>query len=140
MSLIRFKNQGRMPLWSDFFGNDEFFGKDLSSGSFPATNVEDSEKSFIIKLAIPGVEKKDINVELDGNVLVISSNKETSSEEEDKNYTLKEYNYSSFKRSFTLPENVVGENINANYENGELVVTLPKSVVEVAKTKSIKVA
>ena len=140
MSLIRFKNQGHMPLWSDFFGNDEFFGKDLSGGSFPATNVEDSEESFIIKMAIPGVEKKDINVELDGNMLVVSSNKETSSEEEEKNYTRKEYSYSSFKRSFSLPDNIVGENINANYENGEFVVTLPKSVLEVAKTKLIEVA
>lgn len=138
MSLVKFNSRSLMPSWSDFFSDDKFFNS--NSQFAPAANIEELDNSFEVRMAIPGMDKKDINVELDGNILTISSNKETTEEDKQKNYMRKEYSYSSFARSFTLPENIKVEAINAGYENGELVVNMPKQEVSVSKSKLIEVA
>ena len=77
-------------------------------------------------MAVPGMKKNDFNIDVNGNLLTISSEKEESKDESNQQYTRKEYSYSSFTRSFTLPEDVNQEKIDAVYEDGVLKLTLPK--------------
>lgn len=143
MAIVKFRNRPFSPFFpsavDDFFINDMLPFRSANTASMPATNIEETENEFNLEIAIPGLSKEDINVEIDNNRLVVSSEKEESSEEEDKNYTRKEYSFSSFERAFTLPENATGD-VSARYEDGVLIVTLPKKKVEIAKTKKVKVA
>jgi HSP20 family protein len=81
---------------------------------------------YTVSLAAPGLKKEDFNIEVDGNVLTISSEKEESTEDKGDRYTRREYSYTSFSRSFTLPDDVKPEAIDARYEAGELKITLPR--------------
>ena len=102
--------------------SDKFF-------TTPAVNIKETEKSFDIELAAPGMEKKDFKIDLKNGVLTVSAKHETKTEENDEknNYTRREFSYQSFSRSFTLPEDKVNtEEINAKYENGILQVYIPK--------------
>ena len=114
----------------DWFGGMENFGLNL-----PAVNIKENEKDFELELAIPGRKKEDFNIEVDDHVLTISA--ETKSEEnvKEENYTRKEFSYESFKRSFTLPETVNEDKINAAYEDGVLKFTLPKKEEALPKPK-----
>jgi HSP20 family protein len=125
---------------------DEFFSRDwldsslanwrVTGATLPAVNVSETNDEFRIEVAAPGMKRSDFKVELDNNVLTISSEREDRSEEKDEhgNYTRKEFSYQSFQRSFSLPENkVLGEKITARYLDGILHITVPKS--EVAKVK-----
>jgi len=112
----------------------------------PATNIIENENAFLIELSAPGFNKTDIKVEVENDTLVISAeHKEEKKEavpagrQEKSNYTRKEFNYGSFKRSFTLPETINTEGLEAKYEDGILKLTLPKKA-EVAKAvKEVKV-
>lgn len=143
MAIVKFKNRPFSPFFpsfvDDFFVNDAVPFDSTNGNSVPPTNIEETETEFKLDMAIPGLNKEDINVEVADNRLIVSTEKEESSEEEDKNYTRKEYSYSSFERSFALPENATGD-VSAKYEDGVLQVTLPKKKVEVSKSKKIKVA
>jgi HSP20 family protein len=123
---------------------DTFFDDSLllqeQNLSIPAANVTEGDSSYTIKMAVPGLEKDDFNVEIDNNVLTVSSKKEKSAETQEDNFTRKEYSYSSFKRSFSIPENTNTDSIEANYKNGELILTIPKKEVTVSKSKLIEVA
>jgi HSP20 family protein len=77
-------------------------------------------------MAVPGMKKEDFRIDVNGTMLTISSEKEESHEEKDKKFTRKEYNYSSFSRSFTLPEEINKEKIEARYEDGVLMIALPR--------------
>ena len=107
----------------------------------PSVNVIENANNFEIEVAAPGMEKKDFKVEVDKGVLTISAEKEEEEKEEGENYTRKEFSYNSFSRSFSLPENVLSEKITAEYDNGMLTLSLPKSEVTVSKpAKEIKVS
>ena len=95
----------------------------------------------MVSLAAPGLKKSDFKIEVEGNMLTISSEKEESKEEKETRYTRKEYSYTSFSRSFTLPEEVNKEKIDAVYEDGVLKLTLPKmeEAKKAAATKHIAV-
>jgi len=121
---------------SNFIDNDRFFDSDwLKKHSVPAVNVKESEKGFEIEVAAPGLTKKDFNISVDDRVLTISSEKKEEKEEKEKDYTRKEFNYSSFNRSFALPENVNEEDIKAQYEDGVLKLSLSKKAIAQAKAK-----
>jgi HSP20 family protein len=143
MSLINY-NSPLFPRWNNFFEgvspDDRFLSFENKFNPIPATNIEDKDSEFVISMAVPGVEKEDINVEVHENVITISSEKEESSEATEKSYSRKEYSYNSFKRTFRLPQNIQEDKIEANYENGELILQLPKLKPEVTKVKKIKVA
>lgn len=128
MSLI--KRTDRLPfLFDDFFNADWFGGSNLSKIGFntPAVNVKETDNDFKVELAAPGLNKEDFNIELDNDVLTISSELKSEKEtKEEGKYTRKEFSYQAFKRSFTLPETIDGTGINASYDNGVLAVTLPK--------------
>ena len=119
---------------------DDFF-RDWSTTNFsdtnttlPAVNIKEDDNAFTVEVAVPGMEKKDFHIDLEDNILTISSEKTVENKEEKDNYTRKEYSYQSFKRSFTLPKNVVdSDKIAAQYKNGELIIAIPKR--EEAKPK-----
>ncbi|HTI92392.1 MAG TPA: Hsp20/alpha crystallin family protein [Puia sp.] len=96
-------------------------------GNVPAANISENKDSFEISLAAPGMKKGDFNIDVDGNVLSISAEQKEEKEEKDEKYTRKEFSYSSFVRSFTLPEGINREKIDASYDNGLLKLVLPKT-------------
>ncbi|HSV88716.1 MAG TPA: Hsp20/alpha crystallin family protein [Bacteroidales bacterium] len=114
---------------------DDFFGRDLMQNFFdiqtgintPAVNVIETNNNFCIEVAAPGLEKKDFKVEIENNVLVISSEKEESNEDrKDDRYMRREFSYTSFKRSFALPGSVEADKIKATHRNGILQIEIPK--------------
>jgi HSP20 family protein len=109
--------------WNEWFDNSGVLGRTMN---VPAVNIAENENGYLVSLAAPGLKKDDFKIAVDGNMLTISSEKEESREEKDKKFTRKEYNYSSFSRSFTLPDEVNREKIEAKYEEGVLHMTLPK--------------
>ncbi|MGC1240434.1 MAG: Hsp20/alpha crystallin family protein [Chryseosolibacter sp.] len=128
---------------------DDFFRRDWldsslanwreSGATLPAVNVRETNDDFKIEVAAPGMKRDDFKVELDNNVLTISSQQTQKAEQQDheENYTRREFSYQSFQRSFSLPESkVLGDKISARYTDGVLYVTIPKS--ENAKVKPPK--
>lgn len=120
------------------FFNDDWFdmpARGLDGGSLPAVNVKEEEEQFVVELAAPGMKKEDFKVEVNHDVLTISSErKEEHTEGEEKGgYTRREFSYQSFQRSFTLPKTVDAEHISARYEDGVLHLHVPKR--EEAKVK-----
>ena len=109
--------------WSQWF-NDTGFS--ASRRTPPAVNVSENENSYTVSLAAPGLKKEDFHIDLEGNMITISSEKEERKEDKDEKFTRKEYSYASFSRSFTLPDDVKQEGIDAQYENGVLNVRLPR--------------
>ena len=113
------------------FDDDDFL-KDFfdfeGNPSVPEVNVREKQDEYVIELAAPGLNKKDFNVNVQNNVLVISSEKEDKDEKKDENdnFLRREFSYSSFQRSFSLPEGVNADDINAKHENGVLYVSIPK--------------
>ncbi|NJN42965.1 MAG: Hsp20/alpha crystallin family protein [Flammeovirgaceae bacterium] len=126
---------------TDFFDNERFFDADWLKRMqvVPAVNVIEKEKMYEIELAAPGLTKKDFNITLENGILTIACEKEMKDEKEEKNYTRKEYSYMNFNRSFTLPENVKMDKLDARYENGILYMMLPKEVTVKVKPKAIEV-
>lgn len=123
-------------LFSDFFNDSErFFDNDfLPSRMFPtrlmsnlpATNIRETEKEFHIEVAAPGLKKEDFHVDIENGMLIISSETKQESRQEENNYTRREYNFSSFQRSFQLPDNVDEDAIQATYTDGVLKLSIPK--------------
>lgn len=106
----------------------------------PAVNVSENEKEYIVSLAAPGMDRKDFHVETAEDMLTISAEKEER-EERNGRYNRREYNYSSWSRSFSLPEDCNAEKIDAEYKSGELRITIPKTATKKPKnTHSIPVA
>ncbi len=120
---------------NEMFKPDWFGGMENFNGTLPAVNIRETDRDFQLEIAIPGQKKEDFNIEVDNNVLTISM--ENKKEEEVKNdeYTRREFAYSSFKRSFTLPETVNEDKINAAYTDGILSFTLPKREEALPKPK-----
>lgn len=116
---------------SDIFDNDSFLeGGFFDRESIPAVNVKETDDNFQIELAAPGMKKKDFKVDVKNGVLNISAENEESNEEKEENYTRKEFSYTSFNRSFTLPESINNEDIHAKYNEGVLTLTLAKKEEE----------
>jgi HSP20 family protein len=130
MKLVK-RNDGLFPSIWNTVNDDDWFGfpDTFKSGTVaPAVNIKENDENFEISLAAPGKKKEDFKIDLHNDVLTISSEEKTNHEEEDSDgkYTRREFNYSSFKRSFTLPESVEDENISAAYNDGVLQITIPK--------------
>ena len=122
---------------------DEFFKPDWNGGvqnfraTLPAVNIKENETNFSLEFFAPGLKKEDFNLEIDQKTLSISSAKQFENEEVNEKYSLKEFSLSSFKRTFTLPESVDFDAIEANYENGVLQVVLPKRQEALQSTKRL---
>lgn len=130
-SLARFNNGGLMPGFFDLtrdwldWNNSNF---STTSSSIPAVNIRETNDSFEVEMAAPGMTKKDFRIELDNNLLTISSEKKQENEQkEGDRYTKREFSYQSFQRSFSLPKDVVDDDkIRARYEDGVLRLSIPK--------------
>lgn len=118
--------------WSEWFGNGGEWKRSLT---VPAVNITEGKDEYKISLAAPGLKKHDFKINVEGNMLTISSEKEENREEKDESYSRKEYNYSSFSRSFNIPEGVNQDKIDARYDDGVLKLILPKK--EEAKRISV---
>ncbi len=129
-----------LPMWSswidDIFngGLPSVFSQNFNAGiSLPMVNIKETADAYFVEMAVPGLKKSDFHIDIDNQVLSISTEMEEENEQKDENYTRREFGYSSFKRSFTLPETVDDGNIKANYNEGILSIRLPKK--EEAKQK-----
>ncbi len=120
------------------FFNDDVFRREYDA-TRPAVNIKETEEAYSLELAAPGFEKADFVIDLDHDLLTVSVTKEQKAENEKDGYTRREFNYSSFKRSFTLPETVDREKIDAVYNNGILNVTLPKKEQEKKLKRAISI-
>lgn len=143
MSLIRWTNRN-LPTWNswvdNFFNNEGLLHSLGSESAVPAVNISETENQYELELAAPGMNKKDFNVEVENGNLCISSESETSEETEEKNFTRKEYSYNSFRRSFSLPENASDSEINAQYKDGVLHISIPKTEPSLPEKTKISVS
>ena len=139
MTLVKYQNP--IPqVFNRFFDTefDSWLNKNYSNTntSLPAVNIKETEDAYLLDFAAPGYKKDDFIIELNNDVLTVSSEKKVENEEVDDNFTKKEFSYESFTRSFNLPELVEGDKIKATYKNGILEIKIPKK--EEAKPKPVK--
>jgi HSP20 family protein len=143
MTLVKFNNGHKNtvnPWFSDVFDsiindsrlNERFVNK------VPAVNIAETESEFHIELAAPGLKKEDFKISLDKNVLSVSADKKVENTDETKKYSKREYSYSAFVRSFTLPESADYSKIEAEYTDGVLTLTVAKK--EEAKIQSREIS
>ncbi|MAP81080.1 MAG: heat-shock protein [Aequorivita sp.] len=129
---------------------DELFNSDLPSVlhsnfntgiTLPKVNIKENDDSYEVEMAVPGLKKSDFKIDIDNQLLSIATEVKQENEETEDNYTRREFGYSSFKRSFTLPETVDDEKIKASYNEGILNITLPKKEEAKRKpTRNIKIS
>ncbi|MGA2989558.1 MAG: Hsp20/alpha crystallin family protein [Candidatus Korobacteraceae bacterium] len=122
--------------------NDQFSacsgGDSLTAGSFvPPVDVYEDEHGIELKMEVPGIEEKDIDIRLENNILTVSGERRLSKEEKEENFHRIERRYGGFSRSFTLPNTVDTEKVSASYDKGVLKVALSKRAE--AKPKQIKI-
>lgn len=147
MTLVKFKNR-RLPwydtMFTDLLGTDRLLTNDLllEDRWIPAMNIKEKKGNFEIDVAAPGFDKKDFEVTIENGVLCISAEKKIEKEVKEEEFTRREFNYNSFSRRFTLPENVnEEEKIEAVYKDGILKLVLGKmDVKETAKKRVIKIS
>jgi HSP20 family protein len=126
MNLIRKQPPFFPSLIDDFIKNDWNLKVPSSSVTVPAVNIKELNSQFEIELAAPGMKKDDFEIEVEDGVLSISSTQEEEQVNEKGKFTRREFSYSSFRRSFTLPDSVDPTKIDATYKEGVLLVLLPK--------------
>lgn len=148
MTFIKVKNgKAGYPMQGRFLPMlDEVLTDVLGSGSLAAAfnkgaavNIREDEKNYFLEFAAPGFEKDEFKINLENQVLTVSAEKKSERKEEAKEYSRREFSYSSFQRSFNLPESVNEEGIKAEYKNGILNVSIPKKEEEAKSKKEITV-
>jgi len=126
---------------------EKFFGKNITHegkngedvSTVPAVNISDVNKAFEVSLALPGLEKKDVKIEIQNNCLSISSEKQYEKEDKERNWVRREYGYASFQRMFELPESADHEKIQAEMKNGILSIRIAKKPGYESKIKQIAI-
>lgn len=139
MSLVKSNSPSFPTLFDDLFSRELFNWNNSNfsstSTTVPSVNIKETDDSFEVEMAAPGMEKKDFKIALEGNTLTIASQKQRSEEKKEEGYSRREFSYQSFQRSFVLPRDVVDDSkIAARYENGLLHLTIPK--LEEARKKA----
>jgi HSP20 family protein len=128
--------------FEQFFNNDFFDGRNGNRmGTVPSLNVTEEKDGYKVELAAPGLKKEDFNIDVEGNMVTISCNKEAETKKTEKEgYTRWEYDYSCFSRSFSLPDYADTANITAKYNDGILNISIPKKAEAIKQSpKQIKV-
>jgi len=143
MTLVR--RNYMMPELENLFNNvfkNNFFEREEELTTLPSVNVKETEDGFVLEVAAPGYEKENFDIEVENGIMTISATNEEKKEEKEENYTKREFNYTSFHRSFRLPEDTVDEStIKASYKNGILEVFIgKKEEVKPKPPKTIKVS
>lgn len=124
----------------DFWNTDKFFNQPFFNGeNLPAVNIRETKNNYELEVAVPGFKKEDFKVTTENGLLTISAETSTEKNEEKEKYTRREFSCSSFIRTFTLPENVVEDDIVAKYRDGLLNIELKKSGKNLVAKKEVKV-
>ncbi|MGB1806855.1 MAG: Hsp20/alpha crystallin family protein [Flavobacteriaceae bacterium] len=135
MNLVRKQRNSFSPsLVNEWLTNDWLQPYSFENKQLPAVNIQEMDQAFLVELVAPGLKKEDLQVEVEKDVLSIASEAEGKTEETGK-YTRKEYNFASFRRTFSIPESVDSKKIDALYSEGVLTVTLPKRKEAVQEPK-----
>ena len=144
MKVVKRNNPWFPSIFDDFFTLNSLDVPNYENFSMPAVNIQENLTNFVVELAAPGLKKEEFAIEVEENVLKISSEKSVSdqqtSEENGTKYTRKEFSFSNFSRSFTLPETIEVEAIEASYEDGVLKINLPKKAEEKALKKMVEIS
>ena len=144
MTLVKFgngqKNHVANPFFNDVYSmlNDSFLSEKLATKT-PAVNIAETTNEFEVELAVPGLKKEDFKISLEKNILSVSAEKKAENVEEGTKITKREYNYTSFVRSFTLPETVDHSKIDAEYTDGILKLNVAKREDAKIQTREIAV-
>lgn len=135
------KNNRGLSLFDDFF-DSMFSSMDNWSTRVPAVDVEENDKEYTVKAELPGFDENDVNLTVENHVLTLSGKVDEKNEEKDKDnrkYLVRERRVETFERSFSLPEGVDEENISAQFKNGLLTVTLPKTAEKASRKLEVKI-
>ena len=144
MTLVKFNNNRNntlIPDINDVFEsilNDTFFN-DRMTTRVPAVNISESENHYHVELAAPGLKKEDFKLNLDRNQLSVSVETSMGNQDNQKNYSKREYSYTSFVRSFTLPDSADANQIEASYTDGILSIDIAKREEAKAVRKQIEI-
>lgn len=126
---------------------EKFWGKKITDEAanneevsvVPSVNISDVDKAFEVSVALPGLDKKDVKIEIKNNFLIVSSEKQYEKEEKDKNWMRREYGYASFQRKFQLPDNADQDKIQAEMKKGVLSITVAKKAGYIENRKQIAI-
>jgi HSP20 family protein len=136
----RFDGGFRLPSFRRMFDLEPFWSRETSLGiNVPAVDMSEDDKSYTIAAELPGLDEKNIDVSLSGDVLVIKGEKKEEKEDKEKNYYMSERFYGSFQRSFRLPDGVDRDKIAASFAKGVLTITVPKTADAQKQQKKIEV-
>jgi HSP20 family protein len=128
----------RNSLLREFFG-DNLLNELEGRSTMPAINISEKEDKYVVDVAAPGLKKEDFDIELDNDMMTISAEKKEEVEDEGENFRRKEFNYTSFRRSFRLPENSLIDQIDASYKDGILSIDIPKDEALETHRKKIEI-
>ena len=138
MNLITTNLNRWKPTLLDELFDDRWFNFDTFNNTFPAVNTIEKENQYLLEIAVPGMDKKDFEIDIENDLISVSS---TSKREKELkggfNYNRQEFNYNSFHRTFSLPKEVDQSKIKAIYTNGILTITLPKLKEVISKSRKL---
>ena len=138
MNLISTNLNRWKPTLLDELFDDRWFNFDTFNQTFPAVNTIERDNQYLLEIAVPGMDKKDFEIEIQNDLISISSISKQEKEVKDNlNYNRQEFNYNSFHRTFSLPKEVDQSKIKAIYSNGILTITLPKLKEVISKSKKL---
>ena len=138
MNLIKFNRPARprtfSTLMDEFFNNTfpESFNNDFNWNS-PSTNIKETDNGYTIEMAVPGIDKNNVDIRVEKDQLIVESKTSSENEESNDKYTMRQFNYSAFRKSFYLNNKIDNDKIDAQYKDGILYITLEKK--DEAKTK-----
>lgn len=136
MNITKRNGANGFPIVMDQLFKDILGGTQYIQKTVPQVNIKENEQAFELELVAPGQKKEDFNIEIENDLLTISTEAKTEKiEQEEGKFTRREFRISSFKRAFTLPETVKADEINAAYKDGILTLTLPKKEEALPKAK-----
>ncbi len=131
MRLVKYNPFHELSFWgnsfNDFF-NESRFKTTTNESWHPAVDILNEKDGIVLSVELPGVKKEDISIDIEDRVLTIKGERKFENEEKKDNYYRKERSYGNFKRSFTLSEEVLTDDVNADFENGVLKLTLKKDI------------
>lgn len=129
MKLVRYNPFNELSLWNNSFNeifNNAIPSRQTSSLWHPVVDIVDKEDNVVLNVEIPGIDKNDISVNIEDKVLTISGERKFEKKEEKDNFYKTERSYGKFKRAFTLSDDIVTDEVNAEYKDGILIITLKK--------------
>ena len=138
MALVKYNPANYSPVsfrnFVDRFFNDDFYNEGTASSRFaPKVDISETDQQFEIDFYIPGVNKDQVNIDLNEGRLTVSGERKFEKENTGKNYRSVESSFGSFTRSFQLPDNIDQEAVSASFKNGVLSITMPKDEKKIAK-------